>query len=172
MPFTAQSNVLNSPPQTPKLPPRTGARAFIALREPMRRSPYGELLLQGQLTYTVCRCGRAPVTYRKPFTPCHTAPPMACKRLPLRLRISHSRRPAIDKTTYAHTKGTTKVTESDPWAGVTAVIHGHRGVSWSAKVKHLSFDVWDARSSGVNSSNACRDERDPRSRFTRSPRDT
>ena len=38
-PFTAQSNVLNSPPQTPKLPPRTGARAFIAVRAPMRRSP-------------------------------------------------------------------------------------------------------------------------------------
>ena len=31
MPFTAQSNVLNMPPQTPKLPPRTGARALIAV---------------------------------------------------------------------------------------------------------------------------------------------
>lgn len=43
MPLTAQSYVLNSPPQTPKLPPSTGARAFIAVIAPMRRSPYGEL---------------------------------------------------------------------------------------------------------------------------------
>lgn len=38
-PFTAQSNVENSPPQTPKFPPRTGARALIADNEPTRRSP-------------------------------------------------------------------------------------------------------------------------------------
>jgi len=31
-PFTAQSNDENMPPQTPKLPPNTGARAFIAVR--------------------------------------------------------------------------------------------------------------------------------------------
>lgn len=30
-PFTAQSNVLNSPPHTPKFPPSTGALAFIAV---------------------------------------------------------------------------------------------------------------------------------------------
>ena len=56
-PFTAQSNVENRPPHTPKFPPNTGARAFIAVRAPIRRSPYGE--------------------FRKPFTPCHTAPPIA-----------------------------------------------------------------------------------------------
>lgn len=39
MPFTAQSNVLNRPPHTPKLPPRTGARALIAVMAPMRLSP-------------------------------------------------------------------------------------------------------------------------------------
>src|SRR6266852_2572944 len=39
-PFTAQSNVENMPPQTPKLPPVTGARAFIVEMEPARRSPY------------------------------------------------------------------------------------------------------------------------------------
>jgi hypothetical protein len=44
MPFTAQSNVENRPPHTPKLPPRTGARALMAVTAPMRRSPYGELL--------------------------------------------------------------------------------------------------------------------------------
>lgn len=38
-PFTAQSNVENNPPQTPKFPPITGARAFIADNDPMRRSP-------------------------------------------------------------------------------------------------------------------------------------
>jgi len=31
-PLTAQSNVEKSPPQTPKLPPRTGARALIAVK--------------------------------------------------------------------------------------------------------------------------------------------
>ena len=39
-PLTAQSNVEKSPPQTPKFPPRTGARALIAEREPRRRSPW------------------------------------------------------------------------------------------------------------------------------------
>jgi hypothetical protein len=57
IPLIAQSNVENKPPQTPKFPPSTGARAFIAVRAPILRSPYGEL--------------------RKPFTPCQTAPPIA-----------------------------------------------------------------------------------------------
>lgn len=39
IPFTAQSKVENNPPHTPKLPPRTGARAFMAVMAPMRRSP-------------------------------------------------------------------------------------------------------------------------------------
>lgn len=39
IPFTAQSKVLNRPPQTPKFPPKTGARAFMAVRAPIRRSP-------------------------------------------------------------------------------------------------------------------------------------
>jgi hypothetical protein len=39
MPFTAQSYALNRPPQTPKFPPRTGARALMAVMAPMRRSP-------------------------------------------------------------------------------------------------------------------------------------
>ena len=38
-PFTAQSNVENNPPQTPKFPPNTGARAFTAVIAPIRRSP-------------------------------------------------------------------------------------------------------------------------------------
>jgi hypothetical protein len=38
-PFTAQSNVENIPPQTPKFPPVTGARAFIEEIAPMSRSP-------------------------------------------------------------------------------------------------------------------------------------
>ncbi len=56
-PLTAQSNVENRPPQTPKFPPNTGARAFIAVSAPILRSPYG--------------------LFRNPFTPCHTAPPIA-----------------------------------------------------------------------------------------------
>lgn len=38
-PLTAQSNVENMPPQTPKLPPVTGARAFIEEMAPTKRSP-------------------------------------------------------------------------------------------------------------------------------------
>ena len=56
MPLTVQSNIENSPPQTPKLPPSTGARAFIAVTAPILRSPYGLFL--------------------NPFTPCQTAPPI------------------------------------------------------------------------------------------------
>lgn len=37
IPLTAQSNVLNMPPQTPKLPPSTGARALIAVMAGERR---------------------------------------------------------------------------------------------------------------------------------------
>lgn len=38
-PLTAQSKVENIPPHTPKLPPVTGARAFITEIAPTRRSP-------------------------------------------------------------------------------------------------------------------------------------
>lgn len=38
-PLTAQSNVENKPPHTPKFPPNTGARALMAVRAPIRRSP-------------------------------------------------------------------------------------------------------------------------------------
>ncbi len=38
-PLTAQSNVENMPPQTPKFPPVTGARAFIEEMAPTKRSP-------------------------------------------------------------------------------------------------------------------------------------
>lgn len=39
IPLAAQSKVEKSPPQTPKFPPSTGARALIAVMAPMRRSP-------------------------------------------------------------------------------------------------------------------------------------
>lgn len=39
-PFTAQSKVENMPPQTPKLPPVTGARALITESAPTKRSPW------------------------------------------------------------------------------------------------------------------------------------
>ena len=38
-PLTAQSNVENIPPQIPKLPPVTGARAFTDEMAPTNRSP-------------------------------------------------------------------------------------------------------------------------------------
>lgn len=51
IPFTAQSNVLNRPPQTPKLPPRTGARALMAVSMPSRRSPWGLLRKPGIVSF-------------------------------------------------------------------------------------------------------------------------
>jgi hypothetical protein len=39
-PLTAQSNVENMPPHTPKLPPVTGARALMVEIAPTRRSPF------------------------------------------------------------------------------------------------------------------------------------
>lgn len=39
-PFTAQSNVENIPPHTPKLPPVTGALAFMEEMAPTKRAPY------------------------------------------------------------------------------------------------------------------------------------
>lgn len=38
-PLTAQSNVENMPPHTPKLPPVTGARALMTDMAPTKRSP-------------------------------------------------------------------------------------------------------------------------------------
>lgn len=42
-PLIAQSKVENIPPQTPKLPPVTGARAFIDEIAPTKRSPYKDI---------------------------------------------------------------------------------------------------------------------------------
>lgn len=79
MPLTAQSNVENRPPQTPKLPPRTGARALIAVIAPIRRSPYGEFLCtyQNMRNWLVKLQDAGQRSYRKPLTPCHIAPPTA-----------------------------------------------------------------------------------------------
>jgi hypothetical protein len=41
-PLTAQSKLENRPPQIPKFPPKTGARALMALKEPASRSPRGD----------------------------------------------------------------------------------------------------------------------------------
>jgi len=43
-PLTAQSKEEKRPPQTPKFPPRTGARALIDTSALIRRSPWGALL--------------------------------------------------------------------------------------------------------------------------------
>ena len=56
MDLTLQSNDVNSPPQIPKLPPRTGARALMAETEPRKRSPRGE--------------------FRAPLMPCQIVPPI------------------------------------------------------------------------------------------------
>jgi hypothetical protein len=79
MPLTAQSNVENKPPQTPKLPPRTGARALIAVIAPIRRSPYGEFLCtyQNMEIRLIKLQNVRQRSYRKPLTPCHIAPPTA-----------------------------------------------------------------------------------------------
>ncbi|EDK37360.2 conserved hypothetical protein [Meyerozyma guilliermondii ATCC 6260] len=71
--LTVQSNVENNPPQTPKFPPTTGARALTAAIEPYILSPYGE--------------------FSKPLIPCHTQPPITpiAKAPPksLRMTIGH-----------------------------------------------------------------------------------
>ena len=70
-PFTAQSNVLNIPPQTPKLPAVTGARALMAVTIPILRSPYGE--------------------FRKPLMPCHKLPPLFFMSVPVLVEVRSGR---------------------------------------------------------------------------------
>lgn len=116
-----QSKELNMPPQTPKFPPNTGARALIAEMAPIRRSPYGE--------------------FRKPFTPCHTAPPIAYVQKPFSLCVSSevprrrrlkslgaslllcSTSAAGRSTTYPHRKGTSKIIQCHPRTRVSCVVH-------------------------------------------------
>lgn len=58
-PFTAQSNVLNRPPQTPKLPPSTGARALMAvIAEHQGQYVFG--------SYPDCACAVIPPIRRSP----------------------------------------------------------------------------------------------------------
>jgi hypothetical protein len=85
-PLTAQSNVENMPPQTPKLPPVTGARAFIVDMAPTRRSPY-----EGVREVGGGNEGHTRGEFRAPFTPCHMPPPTApiAKAPPKSLRITH-----------------------------------------------------------------------------------
>ena len=78
IPFTAQSNVENRPPHTPKLPPRTGARALMAVIAPMRRSPYGELL-------HACQSGKTHCEYVQDAIHAHTG------SLSLHARLLHPR---------------------------------------------------------------------------------
>jgi len=117
IPFTAQSNVENSPPQTPKLPPNTGALALIAVRAPILRSPYGE--------------------FRNPLTPCHTAPPIpygeTCQKLGVvanaRIKIgsanvSRNRAPKDSRwDTYSHTESASKIIQCHPRTRISCVIH-------------------------------------------------
>jgi hypothetical protein len=78
MPCTAQAKVEKTPPHTPKFPPRTGARALMAVTAPIRRSPYGELLWVGQIRNLLAGWRRS---CRNPLIPCHTAPPIAYRWL-------------------------------------------------------------------------------------------
>lgn len=85
-PLTAQSNVENMPPQTPKLPPVTGARAFIVEMAPTRRSPYERSANdRGGIG------GHTRGEFRAPLIPCHIPPPTApiAKAPPKSLRITH-----------------------------------------------------------------------------------
>lgn len=86
-PLTAQSNVENMPPQTPKFPPVTGARAFIVEMAPTRRSPYEEGSGSDGRGIGAHTRGE----FRAPFTPCHMPPPTApiAKAPPKSLRITH-----------------------------------------------------------------------------------
>jgi len=90
-PFTAQSNVENMPPQTPKLPPVTGARAFIVEREPARRSPCVRGASASRSYVANMREERHTLgEFRAPLIPCHMPPPTApmAKAPPKSLRMT------------------------------------------------------------------------------------
>ena len=94
-PFTAQSNVENIPPHTPKFPPVTGARAFIVEIAPTRRSPCYTSAIVGSWSAHRARSRgenrRARGEFRAPLIPCQTPPPIAPieKAPPKSLRITH-----------------------------------------------------------------------------------
>lgn len=75
-PLTAQSNVENRPPQTPKLPPRIGARALMAVmavEQTRCKYPRCVRVSLSELSFHVPPILRSPYgELRKPFTPCHT----------------------------------------------------------------------------------------------------
>jgi hypothetical protein len=91
-PLTAQSNVLNIPPQTPKFPPVTGARAFTEERAPTRRSPYASSTCQ-HLESKPCHreCGHTRGELRAPLTEYQIVPPTApiANAPPKSLRMTH-----------------------------------------------------------------------------------
>lgn len=91
-PFTAQSNVENIPPHTPKLPPVTGARAFIDDIAPTKRSPYVSRQIienNDQFLTSTTYARRIPGTFDSiPYT----------------------------TTNSTHGKCSAKITENHPWA--------------------------------------------------------
>jgi hypothetical protein len=93
---------------------------LIAVRAPIRRSPYGE--------------------FRKPFTPCHTAPPIAYVERNVSVgwqSQGDARAEAPDpesrdlkhkgvgkrKPTYPHTESSSKIIQCHPGAWVSCMIH-------------------------------------------------
>jgi len=118
IPFTAQSKVEKSPPQTPKLPPRTGERAFIAVIAPMRRSPYGELLSE------ISRGDSSHIEWAVVPEPFYSVPDGSSDGL---REVSMASDDVVTLFqhggTHSHTECTPEVTQSNPWARISAVIH-------------------------------------------------
>lgn len=63
--------------------------------------------------------------FRKPLTPCQTAPPIACSGVSGQSALRGWRK-------YPHRKGTAKVVQDHPGAWITRVVHGSRGARSSA----------------------------------------
>jgi len=105
-PFTAQSNVENIPPHTPKFPPVTGARAFIVEIAPTKRSP----CQSNEYTERYKGCNQR--------TTCHWV-----------MRSTHSGRIPCsfdsmpDTTTdSAHRKSPSKIAKDYPWTAASELV--------------------------------------------------
>lgn len=106
--------MLNRPPQTPKFPPRTGARALIAVMAPMRRSPYGELRNcrnRERERYETLKVGTDTL---------NTVPNSTSNSLDDLLTDVDR---AYRAKTYTHGEGAAKIVQDHPWTRVASMVH-------------------------------------------------
>lgn len=94
----AQSNVENMPPHTPKLPPVTGALAFIDETAPTKRSPY--IVMINDTIEITNGNGRTLGEFLAPFMPYQMPPPTAPieNAPPKSLRMTQGLNMTVNKT--------------------------------------------------------------------------